>query len=325
MADSKKYRIYVLLVIPAILIAYLILDDFLSDGVNDRSGNPYAYPIESLIRTNPDLLKYREVHRIKLNIPDPVGIDYYKGKVGILYEHAYQLIDTMGQELFNRLTETKNSGISFSPHGELFIASGNKVIKLGPDGKPLQSWKVQGNEPFITALAFSNDVIYVADAGQRLVRRFDLQGVEQGSFDGTGRLEGNHGFVLPSHYFDMAIDQEGELWVANTGLLAIENYTEDGRLRAFWGKPSFDEQGFSGCCNPAHFIILQDGSVVTSEKGLIRIKVHAPSGEFECLVAGPEDFDKDAAPPDLAADELGRIFVLDISRSVIRIFERKIA
>lgn len=320
----KKYGLFLLLTIIGILIGYLILADFLSDGIKRPAGNPYAYSIDSFKKTDPGLKKYDEIRRIRLTVPDPVRIKYHQGKLGIVYRHAVHLIDTSGQEYFNRHTETANTCVSFSPDGRMFLASGKDILQLDQQGNTTNSWRIGGEEPIITDIVFKNGQVYVANAGQWVVHRFDAYGNLQDSFDGTGRVEGDFGFILPSPYFDMDVDPDGELWVANTGLHAVENYTEKGTLRAFWGKPSFDLEGFTGCYNPVHFEILPDGSFVTSEKGLTRIKIHAPSGEFNCLVAGPEDFDKDSDPPDLAVDEEGRIFVLDITRSMIRIFRKKI-
>ncbi|MBS0000268.1 MAG: hypothetical protein KFF73_14905 [Cyclobacteriaceae bacterium] len=318
----KKYGLYILLISMGILISYLILADFLKTSVKKRQGNPYAYNIEAFKKIDPDLVKYAEIRRIRLSLPDPVGINYHQGKLGIAYKHAIQLIDTLGREVFNQETGEVNTCVSFSPEGKMFLASGREIHQLDPQGTFTQSWKVDGEDPIITALAFKNNQVLAASAGQWKVLRFDEHGTLLDSFDGTGRLEGDYGFILPSPYFDMQIDPDGELWVANTGLLTLENYAENGTLRAFWGKPSFDVDGFTGCCNPVHFAILPDGSFVTSEKGLIRIKIHLPSGEFDCLVAGPEDFEEDSEPPDLAVDENGRIFVLDITRSMIRIYKR---
>ena len=75
------------------------------------------------------------------------------------------------------------------------------------------------------------------------------------------------------------------MWVVNPGMHAFENYEFDGDLRAFWENTSMKIDGFSGCCNPAHFTFLPDGSFVTSEKGLVRVKVHKPSGELLGVVA----------------------------------------
>ena len=57
--------------------------------------------------------------------------------------------------------------------------------------------------------------------------------------------------------------------------------------------------------------MLPDGRFVTAEKGIPRIKVYSPRGEFECVVAGPKQMKAVAA--DLAADRRGRILALDPS------------
>jgi len=318
----KKYGIYTVLIILGILIGYLILHDFLGESLKKPSVNPYAYKIDSYKKIDPALIKYSEIKRIKLSIPDPAGIDYRQGKLGIAYKNAIQLIDTAGVEVFNQLTEHNNTCISISPQGWLFLGSYNGINLFDQKGNFLQFWASEGEDPIFTSLAFKGGQVFAADAGDRIVYRYDQKGEVLDSFDGTGRLEGNYGFILPSPYFDLEVDPDGELWVANTGLLKIENYSDEGTLRAFWGKPSFDLEGFTGCCNPVHFAILPDGSFVTSEKGLVRVKIHKPSGELDCVVAGPEAFEEDTEPPDLAVDEKGRIFILDITRNMVRIFER---
>jgi hypothetical protein len=318
----KKYGMVILLVALGMLIVYLILGDFLKSNLKNPTGNPYAFQVEAFNKIDPDMIKYKEVRRIKLLNPDPVGIDYFRGNLGIVFQKAVQLIDTTGMEIFNHETDEGNTCLSFSPEGVLYVGSGKMIRQMDQEGKFTQSWETLGENSLITALAFKENLVIAADAGLRKVHRFDHTGKLIDSFDGTGRLEGNYGFILPSPYFDIGIDPDSALWVANTGLLKIENYSNEGTLRAFWGKPSFDLDGFTGCCNPAHFIILRDGSFVTSEKGLIRIKVHKPSGEFDCVVAGPESFIDDSDPPDLTADENGRLFILDISRDMVRIFKR---
>jgi hypothetical protein len=113
------------------------------------------------------------------------------------------------------------------------------------------------------------------------------------------------------------------LWIANTGLQNIQNYTSDGKLRAFWGYNGYELEDFTGCCNPAHFTILSDGSFVTCEKGLVRIKVHKPSGELDAFVAPPKAFANNSEPLDLTSDETDNIYALDITQKMIRKFVRK--
>jgi hypothetical protein len=104
---------------------------------------------------------------------------------------------------------------------------------------------------------------------------------------------------------------------------AFENYSRDGNIRGYWSSTSMKIDGFSGCCNPAHMAILPDGHFVTSEKGLVRIKVYKPSGELLGVVAPPASFKPGETAPDLAITAAGEVLALDFDRNMIRIFEKK--
>ena len=77
------------------------------------------------------------------------------------------------------------------------------------------------------------------------------------------------------------------------------------------------------CCNPSHMAILSDGSFVTCEKGIERIKIHTQNGDYKCVVAAPDSFDKDTVGLDVAVDGNDRIFVLDPVRAVVRVFVKQ--
>ena len=79
-------------------------------------------------------------------------------------------------------------------------------------------------------------------------------------------------------------------------------------------------EGFCGCCNPTHFVVREDGSFVTSEKGIERVKIHGPDGSLVGVVAPPELFRPDTRGLALAVDEAGRILVLDPEQARVRVF-----
>lgn len=94
-------------------------------------------------------------------------------------------------------------------------------------------------------------------------------------------------------------------------------------------------EGFCGCCNPVNFAILADGSFVTCEKGIARVKIYAPDGSFVGVVAGPQQLVADGASRvcetvaqcqaggfDVAADNQGKVYVLDTIKGVVRMFVR---
>ncbi len=320
----KKIFIYIIVIVLGLLILVIILGDFMSGEIKDTAKNPYAYEFDEYKAVDQSMIKFREVRRIGLSIPDPKAIDIKNNLIAIGFKDHLQVIDTSGLEIINRSVRGPVTAVSFSPEGYIYLGCQNSIEIINMEGESIARWQNFGEKTLITAIAFKDSMAIVADAGNRIVFRLDQQGQLLDSFDGTGRLDGNYGFILPSPYFDLEVDPDDELWVVNSGLLKVENYTDDGSVRAFWGKPSFEIEGFTGCCNPAHIAIMKDGSFVTSEKGLSRIKVYKASGELDCVVAAPADFEDENEPADIAVDEYGKIYALDITKEKIRIFERNI-
>jgi hypothetical protein len=189
-------------------------------------------------------------------------------------------------------------------------------------GNLLASWPVPGERTMITSIALGDTLVYVADAGNKVVRQYNLDGDLLRDIGRRNRASGEQGFIIPSPYFDVLIGREGELWAVNPGLHALQSYNSMGELTSSWKRTSMQLDGFSGCCNPSHIALLSNGSFVTSEKGIERVKVHLPSGDFRCVVAGPKQFDPGTVGLDLAVDSKDRIYVLDPGRREVRLFEQ---
>jgi sugar lactone lactonase YvrE len=141
--------------------------------------------------------------------------------------------------------------------------------------------------------------------------------------DTAAKDAGDAGFIVPSPYFDVAVAGKDRLWIVNPGRRRVESYTFDGRILAHWGKASPKIEGLCGCCNPTHIALLPDGRLVTSEKGLPRVKVYSADGELLSVVAPPAAFADAAAGLDVAADSQGRVYVLDPIARKVRVFVRK--
>lgn len=317
----KKSLIYVLIMILGILIAYIMLGDFFSKDMEKSTKNPYAFDIKEFEHVDPSLIKYKETKRIKLNNASPKAIDYYIGKLGLAFKNKLQLIDTSGREIFNKTIDGPSTAIHISPD-RIYLGCLDHIEIFDLEGNQLESWEHLDSGAYITSITLKDDKLYVANAGEPEVIRYNLNGDIEIRFDGTKQELSDFGFIIPSPYFDVQVDPDNQLWIANTGLQNIQNYTDEGALRAYWGKAGYKLEDFTGCCNPAHFTILTDGSFVTCEKGLVRIKVHKPSGELDGVVASPKDFDTDSEPTDLTSDEDDNIYALDITKKMIRKFER---
>ena len=200
-----------------------------------------------------------------------------------------------------------------------------------------KSWfrVVRPPKAMLTSIAVAEKDVLVADAGNRIVLRYDAAGKLLGQIGKRDPAKHIPGFVIPSPCFDVAMAADGLVRVVNPGAHRIEAYTLDGDLEAFWGSSGKGIEGFCGCCNPTNIALLPDGRFVTSEKGIPRVKVYRADSKFDAVVAGPdtlaptetilEETRPDHKLPvfDVAADSRGRVLVLDPLAVKVRIFEAK--
>jgi len=211
--------------------------------------------------------------------------------------------------------------LTAGPGNLLYLGLIGHVQVYDQDGNRRAIWAGLGSEALITSIYATRDEVFVADAGNHMVLRFDLGGRLLDYIRGDGS-DGPQ-FVIPSPYFDLLVTPDGTLWVANPGAHRLHSYTTEGEYLGFWGRSAPDIEAFCGCCNPTHLALTPAGSIVTSEKGIPRVKVYDPGGTFQALVAGPDEFAQGTVGLDLAVDSRGRVIVLDPMSGAVRIFSEE--
>ena len=318
----KNKGIVIFLIILALIIVAVMVGEFVSQRPNKSGGNPYEYNIDEFKNVDPELVKYKETKQFKIGFEQPTAIDIANGKIYITGDKSVKIIDFSGK-LLNEIQIQDDPKTIDVDSTKIYVGLEKQILVFAANGDKIDEWTLTEENSFITSIATFEENIFVADAGMRKVIRFSPDGTIQNEFEGKNGGDVLHGFIIPSPYFDLDINQYGDLWVVNPGMHAFENYTYDGNLREYWENTSMMIDGFSGCCNPAHFAFLEDGSFVTSEKGLVRIKVHKPSGEFASVVAAPTRFKAEGEAPDIAIDDLGNIYALDFDKKIVRVFELK--
>ena len=214
--------------------------------------------------------------------------------------------------------------VAVADDGTTFVGLGNKIVAFNPAGKRTETWEIPGERTWLTGLAVGTHDLFAADAGNRVILRFDRAGKLLGRIGEKNAGRDIPGFVVPSPYFSVAIHPDGLLRVNNPGRHRVEAYTFDGDFEGAWGVASARIDGFCGCCNPIRLAPLPDGRIVTCEKGMPRVKIYSAAGEFESVVAATSAFpenaqfgsgkrDPEAALAGLSAavDSHGRIAILD--------------
>jgi hypothetical protein len=212
--------------------------------------------------------------------------------------------------------------ISVAKSGDIFIGMKDHLEQYNNKGKLIKTFQKQGKAAYFTSVTTDDSSVYLADAGNKIVYRYNYKGEMIGQIGKKDKSKGIPGFFIPSPYFDVVVDKTGQIWAINTGRHEFEAFTSSGELITKWNRVSMNLDGFSGCCNPTHVAVLSNGDFVTSEKGIARVKIHQSSGDFKCVVAGPDKFIEGTTGLDLAVDSKDRIFVLDPEKNMVRVFEK---
>lgn len=213
--------------------------------------------------------------------------------------------------------KTDSAVTALSVSGDtIFAATRDQILVIGKNGKPVNEWGPFEDNSFITSVSSNNKYVAYADAGNKLVYILDKGGE-------VLRIVGKSGekFVIPSPYFDVALDGNNTLYTANTGNHRIETRSIDGNVISYFGEPGTAPQYFCGCCAPAHFILVP-GGYVTAEKGINRIKILDTNGAFIEFVNSRNSFIK-SEPLDLASPDGKTIYAAYPADSKLYVFKKK--
>jgi hypothetical protein len=201
--------------------------------------------------------------------------------------------------------------------GDTLIASSvEQLMIMNLSGKIEAEWGPFEEKSIITSVAANNKYIAFSDAGNKIVFILDRKGA-------VASMIGQNGgeFVLPSPYFDLALDSANTLYIANTGHRRIETRNTEGKLLSFFGEPGIAPEAFCGCCNPSHFVLIP-GGLITAEKGINRIKILDRSGKFKEYVSSDNNFVA-SVPLDLASSDGVTIYAANPADSKLYVFKRK--
>lgn len=319
---KQKIIIWISVVLLLVVVAFMVKDFFYKP--TSPNSNPYDYRLDNLKKIDPSKVCYTEINKIKPEIEQIHGISIDKAdNIYITGKGKVAVFDGQYAPKTSFKIDSEAKCIAIGEDGKIYLGIQDHIEVFEPNGKLVKSWNAVNNKSIITSIAISEKYIYVADAGNRIVYQYKKDGDLVKEIGRKNPEKGILGFVIPSPYFDLLIGREGELWVVNPGRHALESYNENGDQISSWAKASMGIDGFCGCCNPSNIAMLSNGSFVTSEKAIERVKVHLPNGDFKCVVATPENFESGTKGIDLAVDSKDNIYVLDPVKNIVSVFEQK--
>jgi len=308
------------------------------NGLSER----FEFDTAQVTEVDPSLVTFTETDQV------PVAMDAVQaiavgmeGQFLVAGDQSVQIFQADGTPIrtISLSKEPKCLAVGGEDHrspGRLYVGFDSRVEVYDAEGNAISNW-TEGldDRSLLTSLAVFEDHVFGADAGNRVVLLWDTEGRLVETIGRPDPQRGIQGFIIPSPHFDVAVPADGVLRVTNPGARRIEAYTLEGNLLGHWGEASPRIDGFFGCCNPSSFAVLPDGRFVTAEKGIPRIKIYSPQGEFETVVATTQTLapglivgqeirdDHTLGIFDVAADANGRVLVLDPNARQVRIYEPK--
>jgi len=300
---------------------FLLRDDLRADAEQ-----PYIDDLEPLQAASSQHTLYRQEAVIPLALEEPRGIAVSpNGRLYVVGDRRLLIYGPNRTLLRGTRLEAAARCLAVDEAGNLFVGFQDHLEVYNGNLDRSAVWTYLGEKALITSVSAGRDAVYVADAGNRAVLRFTPSGRLTRRFTGADRS----GFLLPSPYFDLAVQAPGpdgreRVWVVNAGRHRLECYEPGGSRITSWGRPSTAVEGFCGCCNPVHIALLADGSFATAEKGLARVKIYGPTGGFLGVAAGPRQLATSSPGLDLAVDADDRVYVLDPGGRCVHVLERRL-
>ena len=282
---------------------------------------------EGMRSVAPEKIGWKEVGRFAVEgIQEPTAIAVSaKGEVYLAGKRAIGVFRPEGKLLRTVNVPFEPKCLAVLQDGTIFVASKDQVCRV-TDKETVKSEVIGG--ALLTAIAVTEEHLFVADAANRRVWRFERP-LRNGA---KPRRFSNTRFIVPSPYFDLAVGTDGLLRVVDPGRHRIKHYTEEGRheVPLDWGEAGFELQEFPTCCNPANIAMLSDSAVVTVEKKIPRVKVYAFDGTLRSVVVDPNgligerDFDTFAPRlvVDVAVGPDDTIYLLDPLAKEVRRFRK---
>ena len=153
--------------------------------------------------------------------------------------------------------------------------------------QPNQSLRAPVNFTFDSAGA-----IYVTNAGNNKVMKYDIDGNFLGSFGGTGGRPGN--FVKPR---GVAVDDAGRIFVADGGFNTVSVFDDKFRLLTFFGWPGLETGSLD----------LPSGIAVTKDNLSYFQKYAVPGFQLESLIFVINQYGHDFCIPRISIYGLGQM------------------
>lgn len=185
-------------------------------------------------------------------------------------------------------------------------------------------WKIEGEiDPLSGPSGIALDKqgnLYVVDAGNDRLVKYDPAGQRLRQWGGHGQGEGQFDFggqQNPPGSGNVTVDQQGNIYVADTGNARVQKFDRDGKFLLRWGSQGEGEGEFGRLVG---VVVDTEGYVYTAEDApRSRIQKFDPAGKFLLQWATyPSTIGLPFSPDDIAIDSQDVIYMVDLGSSSIQ-------
>lgn len=310
---KKNHALVVFLILAAIIAAYMITD-FVNSPERIEKKKVLTRDIPGLPA---DMWHVHTMHQTE--VQGLKSITYCRhGNIAAGGDGFIILYDKDFKTLWQRKTDETVTALG-AWDKIIFAALRERIDLYDLSGNKVGSWGPFMPDGYITSVVSNKNYIVFADAANKAVFVLNNDG---DVISIIGKEEER--FIVPSLFFDVSIDNEDNIYIANTGMKRIEKHRVNGETVSRIGEAGNDPAGFTGCCNPSHFTLYRNG-YITAEKGINRIKILDSEGKLVEFVSGINSFER-GVPLDIAAgagdDNL--IYAAYPADSKIYVFKRNV-
>ncbi len=247
-----------------------------------------------------------------------------------LAQEQYKFITKWGSQTNNAVLYA--SKVTTDQSGDLYVIRGsldltptvdNKltnsaILKYDPSGLPLVEFGPYGEgygqliSPASVAADHTGEHVYVSDRTGKILK-FKSDGTFLMQWGSVGSGDGEFAQFVEG----IAVDRDGNVYVADAGNARIQKFSPDGKFLAKWGSDGSgdDQLGYS-----YGVAISSDGSVYVADPGYRVIKKFTSNGGF--LLEWEQDLIPGVGgdPIGIAVDSEGNLYVIPQSTGTVRKF-----
>lgn len=237
----------------------------------------FNYPYDVLTQADGQLLiADRFNHRIRLLVGDTVSTLAGTRQPGL----------ADGPALSARFDNPQ--GLARGPAGSVYIAdTGNHALRMISASGEVSTLTQDLVSP-AGLVSSATGVVYIADAGKHQILRYQNQQLEVFAGSGESGLQDGQGqqarFFSPR---DLALDAQGNLWVADALNHAIRLISPDGQVRTLAGNGEAGGRDGAGAevrfNEPVNIELDQNGNALVIDLSNRRLRRVTPAGEVKSL------------------------------------------